>query len=104
VEIKQIERGSQIAEIGYLQSLNQMGVTLLLLGSAQKPITQNQRIRIHLGTQEVMARVALTDGKTLQPVMIVQHFCALNNPWLLQGVINLLLEVSLPLSLLGVGK
>jgi selenocysteine-specific elongation factor len=67
VEIKQIERGSQIAEIGYLQSLNQMGVTLLLLGSAQKPITQNQRIRIHLGTQEVMARVALTDGKSLQP-------------------------------------
>jgi len=67
VGIKQIERGSQIAEIGYLQSLNQMGVTLLLLGSAQKPITQNQRIRIHLGTQEVMARVALTDGKTLQP-------------------------------------
>ena len=67
VEIKQIERGSQIAEIGYLQSLNQMGVTLLLLGSAQKPITQNQRIRIHLGTQEVMARVALTEGKTLQP-------------------------------------
>ena len=67
VEIKQIERGSQIAEIGYLQSLNQMGVTLLVLGSAQKPITQNQRIRIHLGTQEVMARVALTDGKTLQP-------------------------------------
>ena len=67
VERKQIERGSQIAEIGYLQSLNQMGVTLQLLGSAQKPITQNQRIRIHLGTQEVMARVALTDGKTLQP-------------------------------------
>ena len=67
VEIKQIERGSQIAEIGYLQSLNQMGVTLLLLGSAQKPITQNQRIRIHLGTQEVMARVALTNRKTLQP-------------------------------------
>ncbi|MEO2044604.1 MAG: selenocysteine-specific translation elongation factor, partial [Nitrospinaceae bacterium] len=67
VEIKQIERGSQIAEIGYLQSLNQMGVTLLLLDSAQKPITQNQRIRIHLGTQEVMARVALADGKTLQP-------------------------------------
>ena len=67
VEIKQIERGSQIAEISYLQSLNQMGVTLLLLDSAQKPITQNQRIRIHLGTQEGMARVALTDGKTLQP-------------------------------------
>ena len=67
LEIIQVERGSQIAEIGYLQSINQMGVTLQLLDSAQKPITQNQRIRIHLGTQEVMARVALTGGKTLQP-------------------------------------
>jgi len=67
IEIKQIDRGSQIAEIGYLQSISQIGVTLHLLDSAQKSIIQNQRVRIHLGTQEVMARVALTDGKALNP-------------------------------------
>ena len=49
VEIKQIVRGSQIAEMGYLQSIDQMGVKLRLLNSAQKQIVQNQRVRIHLG-------------------------------------------------------
>ena len=67
VEKKQIARGSQIAEHGYIQSINQVGVILKLLSSARKPIVQNQRIRIHLGTQEVMARVALATGKSLQP-------------------------------------
>ncbi|SVD81584.1 uncharacterized protein METZ01_LOCUS434438, partial [marine metagenome] len=67
VEKSQIERGSQIAEPKYLQAINQMGVGLHLLSSAQKPLIQNQRIRIHLGTQEVMARIALTSGKYLQP-------------------------------------
>ena len=67
VEKKQITRGSQIAEPGYIQSINEVGVKLQLLGSSRKPIVQNQRIRIHLGTQEVMARVALTKGKSLKP-------------------------------------
>ena len=67
VEKKQITRGSQIAEPGYIQSINEVGVKLQLLGSSRKPIVQNQRIRIHLGTQEVMARVALTTGKSLKP-------------------------------------
>ena len=67
VEKSQIERGSQIAEPKYLQAVHQMGVGLQLLSSAQKPLIQNQRIRIHLGTQEVMARIALTAGKNLQP-------------------------------------
>ena len=67
VEKKQITRGSQIAEPGYIQSINEVGVKLQLLSSSRKPIVQNQRIRIHLGTQEVMARVALTKGKSLQP-------------------------------------
>ena len=67
VEKKQITRGSQIAEPGYIQSINEIGVKLQLLSSSRKPIVQNQRIRIHLGTQEVMARVALTKGKSLKP-------------------------------------
>ena len=67
VEKKQIARGSQIAEPGYIQSINEVGVKLQLLNSSRKPIVQNQRIRIHLGTQEVMARVALTKGKSLKP-------------------------------------
>ncbi len=67
IDVNQVLRGSQIAEIGYLQSVNQVGVTIKLLPSSKKPIVQNQRVRIHLGTQEVIARVAIVNTKTLEP-------------------------------------
>jgi len=62
-----IQRGSQISEPGYLQAVTNLGVGLNLLSSAKKNIEQNQRVRIHLGTQEVMAKIALTGAKSLQP-------------------------------------
>ncbi|SVD89022.1 uncharacterized protein METZ01_LOCUS441876, partial [marine metagenome] len=67
VEKNEIERGSQLATPGYFKSVTQLGVKLKLLRSAARPIAQNQRIRIHLGTQEAMARVALIGNKTLKP-------------------------------------
>ena len=80
VEKKQIARGSQIAEPGYIQSIKEVGVKLQLLSSSRKPIVQNQRIRIHLGTQEVMARVALTKGKSLKPGEGCPALLRLENP------------------------
>ena len=67
VEKNDIERGSQLATPGYFQSVTQLGVKIKLLRSAKRPIAQNQRIRIHLGTQEAMARIALIGNKTLEP-------------------------------------
>jgi len=67
VDKNDIERGSQLATPGYFKSVTQIGVKLKLLRSASRPIAQNQRIRIHLGTQEAMARVALIGNKTLKP-------------------------------------
>jgi selenocysteine-specific elongation factor len=67
IDKSSIHRGSQLAESGYLQSIYQMGVSLHLLISGKKSILQNQRIRIHLGTQEVMARIALTGVKSIKP-------------------------------------
>ncbi|MDP6570034.1 MAG: selenocysteine-specific translation elongation factor [Candidatus Marinimicrobia bacterium] len=67
IDKEHIQRGSQISEPGYLQAMTNMGVALHLLSSSKKSIEQNQRVRIHLGTQEVMARIALTGAKSLQP-------------------------------------
>jgi selenocysteine-specific elongation factor len=67
IDKSSIQRGTQIAEPGYLQSIYQIGASLHLLSSGKKPLLQNQRVRIHLGTQEVMARIALTGVKSLQP-------------------------------------
>ena len=62
-----VQRGSQLANKGYLKSINQFGASLQILSSSKKPLIQNQRVRVHLGTQEVMARIALTNNKNLNP-------------------------------------
>ena len=48
---------------GYFQATSSLGVNVKTLHSLSNPIYQNQRIRIHLGTQEVMARIALINNK-----------------------------------------
>jgi len=80
VEKNDIDRGSQLATPGYFQSVTQMGVKIRLLHSASKSIFQNQRIRIHLGTQEAMARIAIVGSKTLQPGEEVPALLRLESP------------------------
>ena len=62
-----IIRGSQISEPDYLQSILKVAVSIHLLSTEKKILLQNHRIRVHLGTQEVMARVAFTSNKRLIP-------------------------------------
>ena len=104
VEKSQIERGSQIAEPGYLQSITQVGVSLLLLNSAQKPINQNQRIRIHLGTQEVMARIALAEGKSLQPGAECPALLRLESPLVAARGDKFIMRSYSPVITIGGGK
>ena len=73
VEKTDLERGSQLGTPGYFQSVMKIGVKLHLLSSAAKSITQNQRIRIHLGTQEVMARVSEIGKQFKLPIANVFH-------------------------------
>jgi len=67
IDKKDIARGSQLATPGYLTEVKQIGVELRLLSSAKKHLIQNQRIRVHLGTQEAMGRVALIGQKKIEP-------------------------------------
>ncbi len=67
LDAQQITRGCQLGAPGYFTSTSNIGVNIDMLQSASKPLKQNQRIRIHLGTQEVMARVCLVDVKDLSP-------------------------------------
>ncbi|MFQ6610938.1 MAG: selenocysteine-specific translation elongation factor, partial [Fidelibacterota bacterium] len=62
-----LKRGDVVASPGYFQSSHIIGASLRLLTRAEKPITQNQRIRFHLGTQEVMARTAIIGEKSINP-------------------------------------
>ncbi len=65
LDIKDIKRGNQIATPNYVESHDSIAVELSALSNAPS-IKQNQRIRVHLGTQEVMGRVSIVDNKTIE--------------------------------------
>ncbi|MBT3250569.1 MAG: selenocysteine-specific translation elongation factor [Candidatus Marinimicrobia bacterium] len=67
IEKVNLGRGNVIAEPGYFLPSRQIGAYISVLENADKPIIQNQRIRIHTGTQEVMGRVAIINSKVINP-------------------------------------
>lgn len=104
LDVKEVTRGSQLAEIGYLQSVNQVGVIIKLLTSAQKSIVQNQRIRIHLGTQEVIARVALVNINFLDPGNDCPALLRLENPMVLARQDRFIIRSFSPVVTIGGGE
>ncbi len=60
-----IKRGFQCTSIGYLSSTKEIGANITNLKNSKIEIKQNQRVRIHLGTQEVMARISILDKKLI---------------------------------------
>ncbi|HIB58324.1 MAG TPA: selenocysteine-specific translation elongation factor [Candidatus Marinimicrobia bacterium] len=59
VERHHLKRGSQIVSIGFLEPLTSFGAEIKLTSSTKRKLKHEQRIRIHLGTDEVMGRVLI---------------------------------------------
>jgi selenocysteine-specific elongation factor len=59
VNVDQVERGSTLAPAGKLHTTSILDARLDLLPSAPRPLNHRARVRLHHGTAEVMARVAL---------------------------------------------
>jgi selenocysteine-specific elongation factor len=67
VERAAIERGDVVAPPGALLPTLLADGTLELLADAPRAIKPRDRVRFHVGTQEVMARVLLVDRPQLEP-------------------------------------
>ena len=67
VERAAIERGDVIAPAGGLVPTLLADATLELLADAPRPLKARDRVRFHVGTQEVMARVLLVDRQEVSP-------------------------------------
>lgn len=65
IDLDDINRGNQIATKGYFDSYMRLGANIQLLSSCSLTIKQNQRVRIHIGTKEVMANIAFIDKNTV---------------------------------------
>ncbi|MTI81779.1 MAG: selenocysteine-specific translation elongation factor [Firmicutes bacterium] len=66
VEVEEIGRGDVITIPGALVPSFRLDAKLHLLESAFKSITHRARVRLHIGTDEIMARVVLLDRDELQ--------------------------------------
>ncbi len=67
IDKKNIGRGSQIVEKDFFIETNQIAAIIELLDNDNNILKHNQRIRIHVGTQEVIARIFLIDQKEVKP-------------------------------------
>lgn len=66
VEKGEIERGDVLAAPDAFEATSMLDVRLRLLPSAPRALEQRTRVRLHLGTAEVMARVFLLEGQRLE--------------------------------------
>lgn len=64
---EEIERGDVLASPGHFRGTRLLDARLHLLKSAAKELPNRARLRLHLGTREVMARVKLLNAERLLP-------------------------------------
>jgi len=63
----EIRRGHELSSPGYLEASTAITVQLRVLADSPWPIRQRARVRLHLGTREVIASVRLLRGTELAP-------------------------------------
>lgn len=67
ISLEEVARGDVLAAAEMLTPTFRLDVELSLLPSIASPIAQRQRVRVHLGTAEVLGRINLLDREELQP-------------------------------------
>ena len=65
IELDKVFRGSQLTSSSSTISVNQFIASITITNQMIKEIKHRQRVRIHLGTAEVFARIYLIGKKTL---------------------------------------
>ncbi|HZT41818.1 MAG TPA: selenocysteine-specific translation elongation factor [Chthonomonadaceae bacterium] len=64
VETEEIERGAQLAPPGVLAPTRALDAVLRLLPNASRPLKDRTRVRLHLGTAEILGRIRILDERS----------------------------------------
>lgn len=67
VEKGQIERGMTLIRPGSVAPVQVMALRLSVLGSASGPVAHDEAVKVHVGTAERVARVAVLEGDGIAP-------------------------------------
>lgn len=67
VSLDRMHRGDVICAAGRFRTTQCLDVSLELLAGAPEPLVHWQRVRLHMGTSDTLARVLLLDGSKIPP-------------------------------------
>jgi len=67
IDKQDVSRGMVLARPGSLETTNLVAVRLALLASASAALEHDEEVKVHVGTAETMARVALLEGPAIAP-------------------------------------
>src|SRR2546422_2247575 len=67
VEKDELGRGMVVVRPGTLARVSVVSARVEVLGSASEAIAHDEAVKVHAGTAEVMARISLLQGATLEP-------------------------------------
>lgn len=67
VHHEQTERGQELATVGHLEPSKLVTLSLTLLPSMQRPLKNRARVRMHVGTAELLASIILLGRDQLEP-------------------------------------
>jgi len=66
IEKDAIERGMVVVRPGTLAPTKALALRLAVLRDATAPVTQDEEVKVHVGTAEIMARVSLLEGDAIE--------------------------------------
>jgi selenocysteine-specific elongation factor len=67
VEVQDVPRGSSIVLVGSFKPSFKLDAKLKIVHNADKSLKQRQRVRVHLGTSEKLARINILDKEEITP-------------------------------------
>ena len=67
VETREIARGDVVTQPGVFRPTRMLDARLTYLAGAPRPLAHGTRVRVHLGTAEILARAAPMESDTLAP-------------------------------------
>ena len=99
-----VSRGHELARPGYLKPSQMMSVRLHCWQGSPRPIKHRMRLRLHIGTQEIMAAVRLLDTREIQPGESALAQLILAEPGIAVGQQPFVVRAESPVVTLGGGK
>ncbi len=104
VDTGKIFRGSELAAPGKLMAVDSFTAHIQLIEDMKKELKHRQRIRVHLGTAEVMARVYLTSNKKMAAGSAGNVIFKLEHPAVMASEDRFVIRTYSPVTTIGGGK